>query len=564
MFGSLFFANPWGLLALLGIPAVLLIHLLRRKSRQVVVSTLFLVEHALPSSEGGRRIRRLRNSLPLWLQLLAVILLAWLLAQPRWIDQASTQTVVAVFDDSASLSAFRDRVLEAAGRELQPFQATAAATQWIFLRSDASRLASGSALGPVLQTARERWKPALGTHDPEEAFRLARTLGGEKGAILYFTDQPPRSGEARPSVQWISAGESLENAGFLTSSVAGDRWSALLKNYGTALREIRWRIEGKDAPWQTARLEPGAMTEISGTFPEGQDRLALELEGDRFGFDDRLPIIRPQEKPLVIDRQPDDGYEALFAQVARVAGPDPKSGTADLVLAVYDPLSPALPKTSAIVFVKDSGQTSHPQTGLLVAENHPLMESLNWQGLIARETLGVPFRDGDIPLLWQGSRPMIFLRPEGDSLRLIFNFDVRRSNAARLPAFALLIHRFLAGQRKAKPAYEAANVETRQQLFLAGHGAVQAPNDPQFFSEKDAGGKALFDGAAQFADVRESDFREAAPWRGESAAVQASRQAHAAGAALDPLWALLLAGLMVGNWFATGAPPGRGKTPGAG
>ena len=159
---NFFFANPWGLLALLGIPAVVVIHLLRRKSRRVVVSTLFLLERALPSSEGGRRFRLLQNSLPLWVQIFAVIALAWLLARPRWIDSQSTQTVVAVFDTSASMEAFRDETLLAASRELDRVKSASAKTQWIFLRSDAARLAAGPELSAVLADLEKNWQPDRG------------------------------------------------------------------------------------------------------------------------------------------------------------------------------------------------------------------------------------------------------------------------------------------------------------------------------------------------------------------------------------------------------------------
>src|SRR6266852_6859515 len=104
---ALTFANPWGFLALLGVPAILAIHFLQRESRRVVSSTVFLLEQLSPVSARGRRIERLRNSIPLWLQLLAVLLLAWLLAQPRWLRKDSTQRVIAVLDSSVSMTAFR-------------------------------------------------------------------------------------------------------------------------------------------------------------------------------------------------------------------------------------------------------------------------------------------------------------------------------------------------------------------------------------------------------------------------------------------------------------------------
>ena len=290
-----YFANPWGLLALGGIAVVVLLHFLRRKSRQVTVSTLFLVQRLMPSSEGGKRIRKFRNTLPFWVQLLTVLALALLLAQPRWIDARSSQTVVAIFDGSASMSAFRKEALAAAAVELKRREPNAAKTQWIVLRSDGIRLAAGSRLSDVLAQTERAWQPALGVHDLAEAKRLARALAGPNGSVVYFTDHPPAEEEAA-GVFWVAFGEPIENAGFLAAGINNDRWTALLKNFGRSTREVRWRISG-EADWRIQRLEPGQVVELSGEFPTGTDRMMLELEGDRFGFDDRVPLIKPQVKP---------------------------------------------------------------------------------------------------------------------------------------------------------------------------------------------------------------------------------------------------------------------------
>ncbi len=550
---GIFLANPWGLLALLGVPIVVAIHLLRRKSRQVRVSTLFLVERALPSSEGGRRIRTLRNSLPLWAQILAVCALAWLLAKPRWMDESSGQTVVAVFDTSASMSAFRDETLHAARAELSRLGRSAARTQWIFLRSDASRLAAGAALDDALAGVEANWPPALGTHDTGEAFRLARTLAGEKGTILFFTDRPPAEADG---VSWIASGDWIENAGFLGGEASGERWSALLKNFGPSPRDIRWRISGTEE-WKTERLEAGAMTEIAGPFPPGTDRVMLETGGDRFGFDDRIPLVVPKPKALSVRVRASEAFRPLFEQISRLAEPSDFSPAADVALEVYNPLAPKMPAGAAVVFVEDAGKSGKPLAGLLVAENHALMENLNWQGLVARDTFGVPFREGDIALLWQGGRPLIFLRTQAGRPQLVFNFDIRQSNAARLPAFPLLAHRYFALLRAEKPACEAANVETRQSLEIAGAGVVVAPERPDFFSAKTPDGALIFDGAAQFGDTRESDFSTASRGRSPEIAVESIRQANARGDFLDPVWAAVLAGLMFWNWLLTGRPKDR-------
>ena len=78
------FANPLGFLALLGIPAILLIHLLQRQSQKFPISTLFMLDAIDRQSLKGQKLDRLRNSIPLWLQLLSILVLTWLLIHPRW------------------------------------------------------------------------------------------------------------------------------------------------------------------------------------------------------------------------------------------------------------------------------------------------------------------------------------------------------------------------------------------------------------------------------------------------------------------------------------------------
>ncbi|MFM2169920.1 MAG: hypothetical protein RI957_149, partial [Verrucomicrobiota bacterium] len=87
------FANPAGLWALLGIPVVVLIHFLQRKAQIIPVSTLFLLEKTQREASSGRHFDRLTQSVPLWMQMLAVALLTWLLVEPRYPLARSTQRI---------------------------------------------------------------------------------------------------------------------------------------------------------------------------------------------------------------------------------------------------------------------------------------------------------------------------------------------------------------------------------------------------------------------------------------------------------------------------------------
>jgi hypothetical protein len=96
--------NPGALLLLGLIPVLILIHSLKPKPKKVVVSDLFLWQQASREKRGGARIRRLMSNLPLYLQILAVMLASLALAKPVWFSPPKVKgNAVLVLDTSASM-----------------------------------------------------------------------------------------------------------------------------------------------------------------------------------------------------------------------------------------------------------------------------------------------------------------------------------------------------------------------------------------------------------------------------------------------------------------------------
>ncbi|MBM3978468.1 MAG: hypothetical protein FJ299_15960 [Planctomycetes bacterium] len=100
-----FFHLPWGLLALLAVPAILALHLFRRRFQPRVVSALFLWAPDDHVVVAGRKREPLRQSVSLWSELLAAACLALALAGPRSCGQESAEHLVVVLDGSASMAA---------------------------------------------------------------------------------------------------------------------------------------------------------------------------------------------------------------------------------------------------------------------------------------------------------------------------------------------------------------------------------------------------------------------------------------------------------------------------
>lgn len=565
---DLIFGNPAGWWALLGVPAILAIHFLQRKSRRVTTSTLFLLDQLSPVSAQGRRVERLRNSIPLWLQLLAVLILAWLLAQPKWLRSDSAQTVVVVLDSSISMKVWRQAALDALSRRLEQLSKAAARTEWIVSESDTTRPTLYS--GGSLEELREKihvWRPDLGTHDPGAALRIAQSLLRDDGVAVFVSD---RDRPLPEGIRLLAVGEPFDNVGFIGVRVDDGRWTAMVRNHGSQSQRRSWHVEVNGQPGPAAELALGAgeTKVLQGELPAGADRCDLRLEPDRFESDDRLPLVRPEPKRLLVAIQPDTPLDDFFRRFAAsipntTAAP---ADRADLRLERYDPLAPSPASPRSILAVSDAAKSDRYLTGPIVAEDHPLTEGLGWQGLLCRDTLGLRPKADDEVLLWQGERPLILLRGRGADRSLVINFDLLQSNADRLPAFVVLLTRFVENVRRAKVAPERINAETNQALAVATHDAGPAPEmqpgsntagvlrtagEPDFF-EVVQGGERLVAGAAHFSDPREADFRDAATVDTLDGALRAQVERNSREDFLSPVWALLLGVVMIANWGFSG------------
>ena len=567
-------SNPAGLWALCAIPLVLLIHFLQEKSRRVRVSTLFLLERVQPQSVGGARIERLRNSVPLWLQLLAALIITWLLCEPRWIREDSRQTVAVVLDSSVSMSAFKNETRPLLGKKLLRWSRAAAHTDWHLLESAGGKAAlyAGSDLDALL-AAFEKWEPSAGTHAPDDALLTARgLLRNGVGVIIFVTDH---KADVSSDVAVLSAGDPIENVGFaggeakLIERANGTHWRALVKNYGRERQEREWWIEPEGAATKTevqrTRLviEPGQTLTLEGEFPPDMERATLVLSGDRFTWDDRLPLQKPKLRNVRLALKLDGASGDIFKKMtAALDGVEPGSLIPDLVI---NELGTAAETDAVQTAASDASDAGTIDPTWVAAEDHRLTRDLAWSGLLCGRPLQLSLSEGDEPLLWKGDRPLALLRhtklADGRTIRrLILNWNVAQSNAPRVPALLVMLQRFMEMTREEKREPWAGNFELAQKIDLPRDVTAKlrvgssesafdgrAPGRPGFF-DVTAHKKTLLSGAVHFADTREADFREAVhvdtteDRRMESAMKQTEADPW------TPGWLLALAGCFAGSW----------------
>lgn len=603
---QLIFLNPWGWLALLGVPVLLAIHRLQRKARDTPSTTLFLLEALPQQSAPGRRWERLRQSVPLWAQLLFVLLITLLLLEPRMTRSQQVQRIALVLDASASMDAQREETRALLENVLPPLERRANTTEWLLIDSlpESTARVRDTALAEII-TSVDEWPLNAPSHDPARALRLARQLIGSQGLLLWVTDREPDAPLPHQAVA-VSGAVAKPNVGFSGAVVerAGEqpprwRWSAVVHNFSDEDQSREWWVESADGTRvgaaQRVRIEAGSMAQLRGQFPPGQERVVLCLEADALAIDDRLPLVAPRPAPLPVWLAPElrgagQPWERLLASIDNVPLTDDPARALLRIARHSDAALDMDPPAASWRIASAPAAGAGWLSGDAATDMHPLMDELVWQGLAFVDTSGSARREADVPLLWMGARCMIWLGSARGQPVLHFDFDPARSNAGRQPSLVVLAQRSIEMLRERSGGFSQANVEVLSPLplgpgggriagpaepddeagaqagewrLLAGDGTefrgllrtadgrplMRAPTTPGLFEVRE-GDRPVFVGAAQFTDLHQLDLREAGPvdaaddLRGDLV----DRVRDQPGP-LNALWLLLLAACLLLAWW---------------
>ncbi len=485
------FLAPLGLLALLALPVILILHMLRERRRRVVVPSLLLWQ-LMPRKQEAQRRRRLPLTLLLLLHLLAAALLALALARPQWslsLFGGASHTAV-VIDTSTSMGAPAPGIggtrLDSARARAQALIGGLGAQETVTLIAAGAHPRLIDTAGPDgaarLLTALEGLQAGGAGSDLAGALTLAEaTLQGRPDArVVVLTDAalPVSVMEglaARPvtlPVEWLDVGGPLDNRAIVTlaarqrGAVGPVEVYARAVNYGQAPLRSVIRLFGDDQLLDTrpVTMQPFGEAELTWAVPRGVTLLRAELDGgDDLPIDDIATISLAQTRPinaLVVSDQP-----ATFERVLRAipgltiaslppglyAG-SPEAAAADLT--IFDGYLPEAwpaggvlavnpPPGSALLTVgQRAREPAAAEAAVRTGSARP--ELLDGVSLASVEFGAV--RDVEPPpwaatLLSRGEQPLILRGRDGRSEVAVWAFDLGESNLTTRLAFPLLAAR---------------------------------------------------------------------------------------------------------------------------
>lgn len=596
------FAAPLGLFALLAIPAIVAIHLFRRRFPEQRIAGLFLWQLARQRPEGGGRISKLPLTASLILECLAALALALIVAGARVSTQSVAGHLVVLLDDTASMGAAdargeraRDR---AARRVLEEIARQGSGARVTLIASgERPAVMAGPAAYPIeARRALDGWNPAAPNHSMSLGIRLARELAGRTGRVMIVSDLAPAA-RGEPEVEgalWVSVGVPLPNIGITGAersiAPAGGRAAIALtlanESAGPERRRLDVSAGGRSILARDVDIAPG-VSSLTLRIPTGLPAVRVTLSPDALARDNEVTLVEPRLRLVGVANHLREGRgrQALIKALGAVAGVT-QAEPGQLAFVDADALAaPPAPGVWRAGIGKPparwiaAGEPKDFIGPFVLEKRHPLLAGVTLNGVVW--TGAAPLAPGAIrPLASAGDQPLAGTIPRGADTDVLINLDLDRTNLIRSPDWPILVSNAVEMRRQSLPGPERWNYrigewvrvrlgrEPRAPLRFRC-GAVERtlpPGDRIEFVAPSPGGllqilegdDVLFELGVNFLDESETDLRrqstadagalgDAPGLRGES------------GPASDPFFWILLtiaAGAIAANWWVL-SPRGR-------
>ena len=474
------FAAPAGLLLLaLAVPVVLL-HVLRPRRTQVVVGSTYLWEPLARPVSAASPWQRLRPSVLLFLQLLAVILLATAVARPVRLTAAPlARHTVFMVDASGSMAAADgepDRIGAARQRaeELRDQLPSGGLASVVLASAQPRVLLSASDDGGAFSEALAAIPPPTGGADFAGAFTLAESLEtpGVPIGFVFLSDGGLTTAERRllpPGTRYERIGDRSANRA-ITRLAVEPRGSGLharvtLRNTGgpAATQRLRLDVDGRTQHTEEVRLPAGGLVERAVDLPAGE-RVEAFLEGDDLLAADNHAFAAAAPRPhlRILLAGPEDVFldrlltaiPGVTVERSETSRPAPGAD-----LAIYDGVPvPADPAAPWLAIAPPGGAPGVAVTGdvetpavALVRSEHPLLVGLDLSdvGLASAQRIK-PAGDDEV-LVGSEETPLLVRGSRGGRAFAYLGFKLADSNLPLSVAYPVLFDRLLTDLAGATP-----------------------------------------------------------------------------------------------------------------
>lgn len=467
-----FLTNPFALLALASIPALVMIYRLRRQvQRRMVVSSLMFWESEKNPQDGGRQVQRFRTNKFFFLELLIFLLLCLAALGLQFAFKQSQPSLVVVLDDSYSMLAkstqtTRDKAFERLEKEFgsgrYPF------VRVILAQSKPQVIGGVLTSKAQLRKVLSQWRCQAEIANIGQAVGLALRISGKSSKVLVLTDEKPALTLQPGRVKWISVGQAHGNVAIVNAARSrqqGKEWCLVtLANYSNTNQvvSVKLRVGKTRALLRTLRVPILRQSEKRLTFalPPKTPDLAIELPKDSLAVDNQAILLVHQRRPIRVKlqfRSPDlrEVVKKAIEATQQIVW-DQNNPT---LLLTDIPMLPEIPRhVWTFSVLKGPGKVSSYAGPYVLNQKHPLTQGLSLKGAIWSTTK--PLGTLSQPLVYVGKIPLFSASSRlDDGVHIRMWYDPSLSTVHRTPDWPILLWNLISWRQQRQPGLREANVQ---------------------------------------------------------------------------------------------------------
>ncbi len=493
----MYLANPWGLIGLLALPAILYIHFYRRRFPPRKIAGLFLWLSPRQQSPAGKMRQRPPVTLSLILELLAALLVTLLLSDLRIQATGRYRHLVFVLDSSASMAA-RDQAGQSSAQQARAFvreQLTRPDTYLqatLILTGKRPTILGRSACEPQeVIVSLDSYQPGLSSHSPAEALSLALDIAGAQAEIFFISDQLPPQDEQHRQVTYIAVGQPRHNVGFVAAQWRPDYLLAKneifmrIANFSDRSEQVQLtgRLGEQTILQRTIDIAGGAEQKMVWKAPLGLEQIQFDLDpDDSLDLDNHIIMIKPARKVVTVANLFSDGpvHEQIDRALAvikdiRVVN---SSESAQLIIAPPQQLELAGDGSWLLLIgplsgeYRAEGQPKNMVGPFLMETTHPLLEGVSLQGVIWAGA--APAKSDFAPIVSGGNIPLITRVGLPVGRAYWFNLNLERSNLTLSPDWPILISNLVELRRAELPGLSRRSFRLGEVIRYPRHDPAAA------------------------------------------------------------------------------------------
>jgi hypothetical protein len=299
------FLSPLGLVALLTVPPLVVLYLVKPEPERVELPTLRFLTEQVGQSASSPLLEKLLRSLLLLIQIVALVLLATSLATPyiSVSEETTVEETVVVVDASASMTT-TDGGTTRFTRAVAAAREEVTGTTSVVVAESEPDVAIRAAPVDEARSTLDGLQPTGTNADLRAAISTAAAIAGENARVVVLSDFADESGwsdavqSARARGLSVDlrqfAGGGADNVGIIGASFTGRNVTVSVKNYGDEAVQRQLTLANQRA---TVQLAAGDIETVTFTVPAGGAPLQM-TPGDSLAVDNTVYFAAPTDATI--------------------------------------------------------------------------------------------------------------------------------------------------------------------------------------------------------------------------------------------------------------------------